>query len=193
MRKTLLFIFALTTFGAVAGAQRLAVARPGRAATAVSGPSPTRPTRSIGSAARRSTTATTVARPTCSKQVVDKYPKSDKAGEALYWRAWSLNGSAPIVGTRRISTTPWTRSTASDRNTPRAPSATDAVSLRPDSFGPGQSGRRSSRRGCHDRRKGIEPAAGLQRLEADEEIRMAALDGLMNMNARMPFRSSRTC
>ena len=155
-----------------------------RAATVLSGPSPTRPTRSIGSAARPSPTATTVARRTCSSRSSTSIRSPTRPARRSTGAPGRSTGSAPNAETSRISTTPWRRSIGSRRSTPRAPSATDGASLRTQI--------RSAQASLGDSRAAVDVATEAKGLsqpracggsKADEETRMAALEGLMNMNA----------
>jgi HEAT repeat protein len=114
-------------------------------------------------------------------QLVDKYPKSPRAGDALYWRAWSLHKygveqrdkaslSEALVAVERqqkeypeSGTQPQVlrgQIRSAQANLGDANAASDVAT----------SSGRITQRGCSGSK-------------ADEEMRLAALDGLLNMNA----------
>lgn len=181
MRKLLLFTFVFTAFAAGAGAQR---ARTARAAGILSIPA-TDPADSLLRLGRQAITDGDYRQAaTLLKQLVDKYPKSDKAGEALYWRAWALNR----LGTSRRSKADLDDALqAVDRlknEYAKSPSASDAPALRTQI--------RSAQASLGDSRAAVDLATEAKSLrrsssscgsKADEEVRMAALEGLMQMNA----------
>jgi HEAT repeat protein len=185
MRKILFFVCALTTFGAAAEAQRLASGtRTNRAADVVAGPFAD-PADSLYQLGRQAITAGDYRRAAdLLKQVVDKYPKSDKAGDALYWRAWSLNR----LGVDRQNKSDLDDALAAidllQKAYANSASATDGASLRAQI--------RSAQANLGDARAAVDVTNGAKTVSqgrgcggsnADEETRMAALEGLMNMNA----------
>ena len=117
------------------------------------------------------------------KQIVDKYPKSAKAGDALYWRAWSLHK----VGVERGSKGDLEDALAAiDRQLNEY--ASSAV-------GGGSQALRSQIRSAQARlgdagaasdvstsSKSVAQGRGCSGNRADEEMRLAALDGLLSMN-----------
>ena len=118
------------------------------------------------------------------KQVVDKYPKSDKAGEALYWRAWALNRLGVDRRNKADLDDALEAVDQLQKEYAKSPSATDGASLRAQI--------RSAQANLGDSRaavdvtteaKGLSQARACTGSKADEETRMAALEGLMNMNA----------
>jgi HEAT repeat protein len=187
MRKTLLFIFcALTTFGAAADGQRLlAAARQDQAAGVAATPI-SDPADSLVRLGRQAITDgdyRLAAR--LLKQVVDKYPKSDKAAEALYWRAWSLNRLGIDRGNKNDLDDALEAVDRLQKEYAQSASATDGASLRAQI--------RSAQANLGDSRAAVAittEAKGLRQARScasgsnvDEETRMAALEGLMNMNA----------
>jgi TolA-binding protein len=115
-------------------------------------------------------------------QLVDKYPKSAKAGDALYWRAWSLHKYG-VEQRDRASLSE--ALVAVDRQQKEYPEAgTEPQVLRSQiraaqaSLGDADAGRdvATSSKGLAQSR----PCSGNK---ADEEMRLAALDALISMNA----------
>lgn len=117
------------------------------------------------------------------KELVDKFPKSDKAGDALYWRAWSLHK----LGVERRSKADLDEAlTAIDKQQKdyaSAVTAADGRTLRTQI--------RSAQASLGDARaasdvaaesKQISQSRGCSGSRADEETRLAALDGLVSMN-----------
>ncbi len=117
------------------------------------------------------------------KQVVDKYPSSDHAGDALYWRAWTLYQ----LGTSNHTKADLDEALASiDRFNKdygkNARMANDATELY------GQIRAAQARLGDADAAGDITRAAsGLRQAgscrTADDEMRAAALQGLLSMNS----------
>lgn len=187
MRTTLIFLIALSTLGGAAEAQRFRAAPAGP--TRAAAPLPTGPyadpADSLYRLGRQAVAdADYRAAAKLFKDVVDKYPKSDKAGEALYWRAWALNR----LGSDRRSKSDLDDALSAidqlQKNYAKTPSATDAASLRAQI--------RSAQANLGDARaavevtseaKGLGQARGCTASKDDEEMRMAALEGLMTMNA----------
>jgi HEAT repeat protein len=118
------------------------------------------------------------------KQVVDKYPKSSRAGDSLYWRAWALYQ----LGNSNRSRSDLDDALASlDRYSANygknAAMASDATDLH------AQIRSAQARLGDADASADITKAAGGLRQQsrscntADDEMRTAALQGLLSMNS----------
>jgi HEAT repeat protein len=118
------------------------------------------------------------------KEVADKYPQSGAASDALYWRAWALNR----LGTdRRNSRDLDDALDAIDRlekNYPQAGTMADARALRGTirsaqaSLGDANAASDVAREA-----RGLSQQRSCGGSAADEEVRMAALDGLLQMNS----------
>jgi HEAT repeat protein len=117
------------------------------------------------------------------KQVVDKYPSSARAGDALYWRAWALyqlgntNRSKPDLEEALATLDRYTANYGKN-----AAMASDATDLH------GQIRSAQARLGDADAASDIAKAAGGLRQSrscntADDEMRTAALQGLLSMNS----------
>jgi HEAT repeat protein len=117
------------------------------------------------------------------KQLVDKYPKSARAGDALYWRAWALyqlgntNRNKPDLEEALASLERYTNNYGKD-----APMANDATELR------AQIRTSQAKLGDANAASDIAKAAGGLRQAgscnaADDEMRAAALQGLLSMNS----------
>jgi HEAT repeat protein len=117
------------------------------------------------------------------KQLVDKYPKSERAGDALYWRAWALyqlgnsNRTKPDLEEALASLDRYTSSYGKN-----AAMANDANDLRV------QIRAAQARLGDADAASDIAKATvGLRQAgscnAADDEMRAAALQGLLSMNS----------
>jgi HEAT repeat protein len=117
------------------------------------------------------------------KQLVDKYPKSERVGDALYWRAWALyqlgntNRSKPDLEEALASLDHYTSSYGKN-----AAMANDANDLR------AQIRATQAKLGDADAASDIAKAAGGLRQagscnSADDEMRAAALQGLLSMNS----------
>lgn len=181
MKKILLLSFALCALGGVAEGQR---AKSNRAAGVLAA-QVADPADSLYQLGRKAVNDADYRRAAnLLKQVVDKYPKSDKAGEALYWRAWALN---------RLGTDRRNKSDLDDalgavdrlqREYSKTPSATDAVALRAQILSTQASlGDSKAAVVVATEAKELSKAQGCSGSKADEETRMAALEGLMGMNS----------
>jgi tetratricopeptide (TPR) repeat protein len=118
-------------------------------------------------------------------QVVNKYPKANVMPDALYWRAWALYH----IGADQHSKGDLDEALASIETLQKSyakssAATTDAVSLRAQI--------RSAQASLGDARaatdmateaKGLTQAKSCTGSKTDEEMRIAALDGLMSMNA----------
>jgi HEAT repeat protein len=119
------------------------------------------------------------------KQIVDKYPSSDRAGDALYWRAWSLYHAGADARTKSdldealASLDQYSRTYGKNGQL-----ASDAADLR------GQI--RAAQASLGDAAAAGDLAQAATRLRqqpscsgssADQEMRMAALEGLLTMNS----------
>ncbi len=117
------------------------------------------------------------------KQLFDKYPSSSHAGDALYWRAWALY---QLGNTNRSKSDLDEALTSLDRYVANygknAPMANDATDLRT------QIRTAQARLGDADAAGDIAITAGKLRQvrscnTADDEMRSAALQGLLSMNS----------
>jgi HEAT repeat protein len=117
------------------------------------------------------------------KQIVDKYPKSAKAGDALYFRAWALHKLGVDRRSKADLDDALNAIELQQKSYATAPTAEDGRSLR--------SQIRSAQAGLGDAQaagevasnsRGVAQARGCGS-KADEETRIAALEGLMNMSA----------
>jgi TolA-binding protein len=114
-------------------------------------------------------------------QLVDKYPKSAKAGDALYWRAWSLHK----YGVEQRDKASLSEAlVAVERQQKEYPeSGTQPQVLRSQiraaqaNLGDANAGRDLATSSAQVTQRGCTGS------KADEEMRLAALDGLLNMNA----------
>ncbi|MGH9885878.1 MAG: HEAT repeat domain-containing protein, partial [bacterium] len=118
------------------------------------------------------------------QQVVAKYPKSSKAGDALFWRAWSLRRlgvdgqnkgdlDEALIAVERQLREFASSATADDARALRGQIRADQASL-------GDSRAASA---IASESKSLTQTRGCSGSKADEEMRLAALDGLLSMNA----------
>jgi tetratricopeptide (TPR) repeat protein len=119
------------------------------------------------------------------RQVTDKYPKAKPASEALYWRAWSLNRLGADNRSSRDLDDAVDALDRLDRDYSTATIMADAKLLRATirstqaSLGNAQAAGDIAREA-----KGLRQQRGCNTgSAADEEMRMAALDGLLSMNS----------
>jgi HEAT repeat protein len=118
------------------------------------------------------------------KQLVDRYPQSKPAGDALYWRAWALfrlgrdGHNAADLDEARATLDRYTRDFGNDaRMSGDATELYSNIRSAQASFGNAQAASE------------VATAAGTLRQQrgcgsaADEEMRMAALDGLLSMSS----------
>jgi tetratricopeptide (TPR) repeat protein len=117
-------------------------------------------------------------------QVVSKYPKSDAAPGALYWKAWALYHLGMDRHTKSDLDDALAAVERLQTAYAKSPQATDAPGLR------GQI--RSAQANLGDagaatditrEAKGLSQQGTCTGSKADEETRLAALEGLLNMNA----------
>src|SRR5262245_28124174 len=117
-------------------------------------------------------------------QVADKYPKSAKAGDALYWRAWSLN---KYGAEQRDKASLSQALDAVDRQTKEYPGSvvgTDSQVLRSQiRAAQANLGDANAASDVATSSKGLVQSRGCSGSKADEDMRLAALDGLISMNA----------
>jgi HEAT repeat protein len=118
------------------------------------------------------------------KQVVDKYPNSAQAGDALYWRAWALYHLGVDRRNKPDLDDALQAIDDQQRRYAKAATSADARSLRAQI--------RSAQAGLGDsnaagdittQAKGLRQQRACSGSAADEETRIAALEGLMSMNA----------
>jgi HEAT repeat protein len=116
------------------------------------------------------------------RQVADKYPKSPSASEALYWRAWA----AYQLGRDRHNKDYFASALQSidqlQQNYPKANAVADARELRT-RVRTEQANLGNSQAAGEIVSKAREMAQSASCSGADDEMRMAALQGLMSMNA----------
>jgi HEAT repeat protein len=116
------------------------------------------------------------------RQLVDRYPSSTRVGEALYWTAWAQYQ----LGTNRHSKDYLSAALASidqlQTKFPRSSTIADARNLRTQIL--------SAQANLGDSRAAGQIASQAKQLQqssgcskGDDEMRMAALQGLMNMNS----------
>lgn len=182
MKKTLLVVVGLAVVSVAAQAQQRLR---GTAAAVVSAPAedPADSLFRLGKAAINDNDYRRAA--TLFAQVVDKYPNANTAPDALYWRAWALYH----IGADRHSKSELDDALVAidklQKSYAKSSAATaDAASLR--------SQIRSAQASLGDARaatdiateaKGLSQAGGCAGSKVDEDMRLAALDGLLNMNS----------
>lgn len=119
------------------------------------------------------------------QQLVDRYPASDRAGDALYWRGWSLY---QVGSSSRNKTDLDAALAAIDRynrnygkNAQMAGDATDLYSrIR---AAQARLGDAAAAGDITERAGALRSQAGCTGSTADQETRMAALEGLLTMNS----------
>jgi tetratricopeptide (TPR) repeat protein len=119
------------------------------------------------------------------KQVTDKYPNAKPASDALYWRAWSLHRLGADNRSSRDLDDAMDALDRLESDYPKAATIADARGLRATirstqaSLGNAQAAGDIARDA-----KGLRQQRGCNTgSAADEEMRMAALDGLLSMNS----------
>lgn len=117
------------------------------------------------------------------KQVVDRYPSSQSVGEALYWRAWSLYH----LGLDRRSKSDLDEALASVQKQrtsyPKAASDGDDLAARIRTAQANLGDAKAAGDVADEAKKLQQPGQPGRCVEADDQMRMAALQGLMSMNA----------
>jgi hypothetical protein len=179
--KTMIYgAFALALLGGVADAQN---ARNGRAAGTVAvREDPADSLYKLGRQAgidgeyRRSATLL--------KQLVDKYPTSTKAGDALYWRAWALLKAGVDRRNKTDLNDALDAIDIQQREYANSSTAADGRSLRAQiRSAQANLGDSEAAGDIATRAKGLSQARACTGSRADEEMRIAALEGLLNMNS----------
>ncbi len=177
MRKTLMMAFgvaAIIAFAAAGGAQ----ARPAAGDTAASD-SLFRAARAMldGREYRRAVGAFA--------SLAERYPSTSRAGDALYWQAWALyqlgkdNGSKTDLAKAQDVLTQFNQNVG--KNTQMANDATDLYSqIRAAQAKLGDANAASD---IAERAGTLRQQAACTGSRADDEMRMAALDGLLSMNS----------
>ena len=173
MRKTLMVLCSLASLSGVAGAQ------PSRASTRSPSDSLFRAAQSMIDDREYRRAANLLA------SLADRYPGSDRAGDALYWQAWALyhlgkdNGSQRDLAQAQDVLAKYNSNYGKD-----AQHSSDATDLYT------QIRAAQAKLGNADAAGDIAKQAGRLRQQssctgskADEEMRMAALDGLLSMNS----------
>lgn len=187
MKKMPLFICAMLVAGGVAGAGAQGV-RSVRSASVIAIPgaeSGEEPADSLYQIARRAMNDANYRRAAdVFKLVVDRYPQSKTASDALYWRAWSLKQ----LGVDRRDQGDLDDALASidrlERDYPKATTLADARVLRTTVRNAKAAlGDPSSVVDVARSAKGVAQQRSCPGSTVDDETRMAALDGLMSMNS----------
>lgn len=182
MHKIALIAGALTLLSTAADAQR---ARTNTAAGTVASAQREEPADSLYRLARSAMNDNEYRRAAdLFKQVVDKYPKSGKAGEALYWRSWSLLK----LGTERRSKSDLDDAMAAVERWQRDYRSSDLASEAVALVGQIRSeqaklGDANAAAAISESSKGLSQQRPCSGNRADEEMRIAALEGLMGMSA----------
>lgn len=174
MRKTLMVICSLATLTAVAGAQR------SRASTRTpAGDSLYRAAQSLINDREYRRAANLLA------SLTDKYPDSDRAGDALYWQAWSLyhlgkdNANQRELAQAQDVLNRYNQSYGKDAQ--RASDATDLYAqIR---AAQAKLGNAAAAGDIAKQADALRQPGSCSGSRADEELRMAALDGLLSMNS----------
>jgi HEAT repeat protein len=118
------------------------------------------------------------------KLVADRYPQGKSASDALYWRAWSLQKLGADRRNQRDLDDALDAIARLERDYPRAGTIADARVLRSTirstqaSFGDANAAGDVARQA-----KGVAQQRSCPGSSGDDEIRMAALDGLLSMNS----------
>ena len=175
MRKTLMMVFTLVAFAAAAGAQP---ARPTARDTAASD--------SLFRAARALLDNREYRRAVSAfASLADRYPSTTRAGDALYWQAWALfhlgndNSSKSDLAKAQDVLSQFNQNYG--KNTQMANDATDLYTqIRAAQAKLGDADAASDLAGRADR---LRTQAACTGSRADDEMRMAALDGLLSMNS----------
>jgi HEAT repeat protein len=183
MKKMPLFICAILVAGGVAGAGAQGV-RSVRSASVIAIPSE-EPADSLYQIGRRAMNDANYRRAAdVFKLVADRYPQSKTASDALYWRAWSLHR----LGVDRRDQGDLDEALASidrlERDYPKAATQLEAGTLR-STIRSAQAGLGNAKAAGDVARdaKAVAQQRACPASTVDDQMRMAALDGLMTMNS----------
>ena len=116
------------------------------------------------------------------RQLVEKYPKSQKAGDALYWRAWASYQLGRDRHNKEYYDSAMQAINQLQDQYPKATSIADARDLRM-RIRSAQATLGDSKAASDITKQTMELAQSTSCSGADDEMRMAALQGLMSMNA----------
>lgn len=173
MRKTLMVLCSLAALAGVAGAQQT------RAATTPPGDSLYRAAQSLINDREYRRAAGLLA------SLVEKYPDSDRAGDALYWQGWSLyhlgkdNANQRELGQAQDVLNRYMQNYGKDaQHTADARDLYTQIRLAQAQLG--NAGAAGDIAKAADKLRQPGACSGSR---ADEEMRMAALDGLLSMNS----------
>jgi HEAT repeat protein len=118
------------------------------------------------------------------KLVVDRYPQSASASDALYWRAWSLHKLGSERANQRDLDDALAAIDQLERAYPRATTISDARVLRSTIRATQASLGNANAAGDIARQaKGVAQQRSCPGSSVDDEMRMAALDGLLSMSS----------
>jgi HEAT repeat protein len=118
------------------------------------------------------------------KMVVDRYPQSKSAGDALYWRAWSLQKLGAERRNQRDLDDALEAISRLENDYPKATTLADARVLATTIRNTKASlGDASAARAVAGEAKGVAEQRTCPASTVDDETRMAALDGLLSMNS----------
>ena len=118
------------------------------------------------------------------KTVTDRYPQSASASDALYWRAWSLHKLGAERGNKGDLDDALDAISRLERDYPRASTLADARVLRSTIRSTQASlGDPTAARRVADDAKSVAQQRACPGSNIDDEMRMAAIDGLLSMNS----------
>ncbi len=116
------------------------------------------------------------------RQVVEKYPKSSSAGDALYWRAWAAYQLGRDRHNKDYFVSALDAIDQLQQNYPKATSIADARELRT-RIRSAQASLGNSQAAGEIAREAKQAGQSSSCSSGDDEMRMAALQGLMSMNS----------
>ncbi len=118
------------------------------------------------------------------KQVANKYPDAKNASDALYWRAWSLHRSGVDRRSSRDLDDALDAIDRLEQDYPKAATLGDARALRGTIRSAQASlGNATAASDIARDAKGLRQQGSCNGSRADDEMRMAVLDGLLSMNS----------
>ena len=172
MRKTLMVMCSLATLTAGAGAQRASTRTP-------AGDSLYRAAQSLINDREYRRAANLLA------SLAEKYPGSDRAGDALYWQAWSLyHLGKDNANQRELAQAQDALSRYSQNYGKDAQHASDATDLYAQiRAAQAKLGNAAAAGDIAKQADALRQPGSCSGSRADEEMRMAALDGLLSMNS----------
>jgi TolA-binding protein len=180
MKKIVFAACALVMLGGVAGAQRGRTA--GAAGSVATSADPADSLFRIGRTAVSENDYRRAA--TLFKQVVDKYPKATKAGDALYWRAYALHRLGIDNRSKSDLQEALTAIDLQAKSYPTSANETGGAVLRVQIRSAQASlGDATAAAEISSKSQGVAQSRACTGSKADEEMRLAAMDGLISMNA----------